>query len=400
MQQLTDTQTAVILLAGITTGLATNWLAGCGVGLLALFAIVGLERGWFTAALPVARRLLAWLRGLFVRKQEGGDSGELYDLVLGVDPLTGEADVESLADLGHIGVYGTTRYGKTTWLHSLIHGLISTHKPSELKLAISDPKTVDYPFYGSLPHLLCPIARDAAETELVIDRLIAEMERRAALFAPYAKTAVCNNITRYAELSGEHLPLILAIFDELADVLGKDDSPVNQKLARLAKLSLAYGIHLVCATQRPSSKVITGEIKSQMSSKFVTWMPTAREYGVVAELPKKMYEDMPRTRGRFMAYSSKGWRFVQGQKIGDKELARLAAHWASRPRQWERAETAVSPPKPEPVSWAKLKENEKIEAMRSWLSGLDYEPTQQEIGNHFGISRQTAAAWREKVMLS
>ncbi|MEI2422242.1 FtsK/SpoIIIE domain-containing protein, partial [Arthrospira platensis SPKY2] len=104
--------------------------------------------------------------------------------------------------------------------------------------------------YNSLPHLLMPIARNQQETGLVIDRLIAEMERRAALFSPYAKKSLCNNIDRYAELSGQRLPRVVAIFDELADVI-IPGSELESDLIRLAKLGLAYGIHLICATQRP-----------------------------------------------------------------------------------------------------------------------------------------------------
>lgn len=394
---MTDTQIGATLLAGLLSGLAAeSWLAGLVVTILAAMLIIGTERGWFAKAGPVVWRAWLWLRGLFARKQMI-EMNELYDLLLGHDPATGQPDLENLADLGHVGVYGTTRFGKTTWLHSIIHDLIEHHKPSELRLCISDPKTVDYPFYGRLPHLLCPIARDAAETEQMIDRLLAEMESRIRLFEPYAKTAVCNSLERYHALSGETLPRVVAIFDELADVVpAKNGSEIERKLIRLAKLSLAYGIQLVCATQRPSVAVMNGEIKSQFASLFVTWMPNNREYGVVALVPKEMYEDMPRTRGRFMAYSAKGWRFVQGRKIGDTELARLAHHWAGRERIWRDSAVLVAP-EPEPTTWAEMGEDEKLTAFREWLGGRDYEPTLAEIMDQFNISKPTAIKWRRLV---
>lgn len=403
---MSDAQIGAVALVGLAAGLAGGWLAGLVTAVCAWLLIVGMERGWLALAAPYVQRAVGWVLSLFARKQDGAAEGELYDLVLGVDPATGAADVENLADLGHIGVYGTTRFGKTTWLHSIIHDLIGSHKPGELRLCISDPKTVDYPFYGRLPHLLCPIARDAAETEQMIDRLLAEMEARIALFAPFAKTAVCNSLDRYQELSGRQLPRVVAVFDELADVV-QPGSEIEAKLIRLAKLSLAYGIQLVCATQRPSSKVMNGEIKAQFASIFVTWMPNSREYGVVALVPKEMYQEMPRTRGRFMAYSSKGWRFVQGRKIGDRELAQLAQHWAGRERIWQ--ETAVpappppdlvavaAPPPPDLVSWAELAEAEKLAAFREWLSGRDYEATLSEIMEHFDISKPTAIKYRRMV---
>jgi hypothetical protein len=391
---MTDTQIGATLLTGLLSGLAAeSWIAGVVVTIATAVAIIGTERGWFVKAGPVAVRFWFWLRGLFARKQMI-EMNELYDLLLGHDPATGQPDLENLADLGHVGVYGTTRFGKTTWLHSIIHDLIEHHKPSELRLCISDPKTVDYPFYGRLPHLLCPIARDASETEQMIDRLLAEMEARIRLFEPYAKTAVCNSLERYHALSGQTLPRIVAIFDELADVVpAKNGSEIERKLIRLAKLSLAYGIQLVCATQRPSVAVMNGEIKSQFASLFVTWMPNNREYGVVALVPKEMYEDMPRTRGRFMAYSAKGWRFIQGRKIGDGDLAKLAHHWAGRERIWRDSAVLVAPA-PEPTVWAEMGEDEKLTAFREWLGGRDYEPTLAEIMDQFSISKPTAIKWR------
>ncbi|MEI2422675.1 hypothetical protein V6O07_20525, partial [Arthrospira platensis SPKY2] len=73
-----------------------------------------------------------------------------------------------------------------------------------------------------------------------------------------------------------------------------------------------------------------------MASKFVTWMPSAREYGVVSELPKELYQEMPRVKGRFMAYTGAGWHFIQGRRVPDRQLERLAARRSSgRWRQWQ-----------------------------------------------------------------
>lgn len=391
--------TDTVLLVATATGLfiliiSQIWLFACLASLLVLLGAYGQANGWWVEVWGKIRPLLAqihkWTMGLFAYQNPDETAVfNQYDILLGHDPLTDQADVENLADLGHVGVYGTTRYGKTTWLHSIIHHLISTHTPGELRLAISDPKTVDYPFYGRLPYLICPIARDILETAAMVDRLLAEMEYRASLFAPFAKTAVCNNLDRYAQLSGHQLPRVLAIFDELADVV-EPGSELEAKLVRLAKLGLAYGIHLICATQRPSSKVVTGEIKSQMSSKFVTWMPSAREYGVVAEIPAEMYRDMPRERGRFMVYSAKGWRFMQAHKVPDRELERLANKRAGRPRQWENVNTAVSVA-PE---W-EGSDAEKIQTLHLWAQQLGGEPRVTDIIGRFGVSKPTAIKYHK-----
>lgn len=405
-QQETTIFSDTVLLTATAVGLGTllatqSLVAGCAGSVVLLVGVYGHGRGWWLRIGQLVRPLLARVHhavmGLLTRRvtpEEAEEARELYAVRLGSNPNYGDADFEFLADLGHVGVYGTTRFGKTTWLHSIIHDMINHHKPSELRICISDPKTVDYSIYSRLPHLLCPIARDISETELMIDRLIDEMNSRMALFATYAQTAVCNSLERYQALSGRQLPRVVAIFDELADVV-QPGSEIEAKLIRLAKLSLAYGIHLICATQRPSSKVMNGEVKAQFASLMVTWMPNSREYGVVALVPKEMYQEMPRVPGRFMAYSAKGWRFVQGAKVGDSELAQVANFWAGRARVWE---SAAATPTPVSRSWAELSEAEKLERVTAWLRGLDYEPSLREYELQFTISRPTAVKYRTLVI--
>ncbi len=389
------------LLFALAAGLIALVMTGNGLICLAVFGlvvllVVGWQREWWHGCGRVMGRIGQWLiaswRSWWAKEEQAGPEFELYDLLIGYDPETTQRDIENLADLGHLGIYGTSRYGKTTWIHSAVHHLISTHHPSELRLVISDPKTVDYPFYGSLPYLLCPIARDRMETGWMVDRLIAEMNRRIALFAPYAAKSICNNIDRYAELSGEKLPRVVAIFDELADVV-EPGSELEQKLIRLAKLSLAYGIQLFCATQRPSAKVMNGEIKSQFSSMMVTFMPNNREYGTVAMAPKELYEQMTRTRGRFMVYSAKGWRFVQGYKIPDRQLERLAAKLSGRAREWqvngEEREARPQPKPPTSSAWPET-DAEKVRVVVEFGRGMGRRPSINETANRFGISRPTA----------
>lgn len=392
-----ETTLLFALAAGLVVLVATsNGLLCVGTFVLVVMAVAGWQRGWWhgcgRVGLRAWRGLLVLWRTWWARREDAGPEFGLYDVLLGYDPETGDRDIESLADLNHVGVYGTTRFGKTTWIHSVIHHLISTHHPSELRLVISDPKTVDYPFYGSLPYLLCPIARDKRETGWMVDRLIAEMDRRIALFSPYAAKSICNNIDRYAELSGEKLPRVVAIFDELADVV-EPGSDLEQKLIRLAKLSLAYGIQLICATQRPSAKVMNGEIKSQFSSLLVTFMPNNREYGTVSMVPKELYEQMPRTRGRFMVYSAKGWRFMQGYKIPDRQLERLAAKMSGRLREWqvngEERETRPQPKALAASAWPET-DAEKVRVVVEFGRELGRKPSINETANRFGISRPTA----------
>ncbi|MFO7537587.1 MAG: FtsK/SpoIIIE domain-containing protein [Chloroflexota bacterium] len=390
--ELTDTRIGIISFAFMAGLIATQTLIQAGlITALVVGLMLAYVRGWLTGILsylgPLVWRLLAWLRSFMVKPVDEEALYDRYDILLGRDPLTGTPDVENLSDLQHVGVYGTTRFGKTTWLRSILHHLISHHRPSELRLVISDPKQLDYAIYSNLSFLMCPIAKNRRETAVVIEMLITEMEQRQVLFGEFATRDLCDNLDRYIELSGQQLPRVVAIFDELADVV-EPGSKAEADLIRLAKMGLAFGIQLILGTQRPSSKVVTGEIKSQMSSKLVTWMPTSREYGVVAEIPKEMYQEMPRQRGRFMAYTSKGWRFMQGRQVPDRQLVALARRMSGRPRRWPSTpagETAVSP-SPE---WDGGDED-KMELIRQFAAELHKRPSINETAERFDVSRPTA----------
>ena len=386
----TDTQIGAIIALSLISYIA--WQnAIFSIIFCVLFALVVFlyDRGWFHVFImwihPKIKTLAAWAFSKIKPVQL--KTLAPYEIILGVDPITGENDIESLETLVHMGVYGTTRYGKTTWLHSIIHQLIRRHTVQELKLCISDPKTVDYPFYGRLPHLLCPIAQDEDQTSIMVDIVIVEMEHRKRLFKPYAENHVCNNLTRYANLSGDKLPHIVVIFDELADVV-TSGSNLEKNIIRLAKIGGGFGIHLICATQRPSAKVVTGEIKSQMSSKISTWMASNREYGTVAEISENMYSNMPQIPGRFMVYTAKGWRFIQGNKIPDKELAALARKLAGKRHMWPAKDNNN-----QQKQWSGS-DRDKIKLIRQLAEDLERTPKLDEIMARFGVSKPTASKFR------
>ena len=396
-----DFRRSLYVIFGASTWLLTQSLfwAAIAVGLTWL-VLRGAERGWWSglgiALRPRLVNLLGKLGELWHRSKPAA-APVLYDLVIGFDPETRRPDRENLRDMGHTGIYGQTRFGKTTEIHSLVYDLLRTgHTPADLRLTIVDPKRTDYAFMGALPHLLCPIARDAEEMARVVDILTQEMNRRMALFDRYARKHLCNDLDRYMALSGERLPWIVAIFDELADVVAPG-SEIEAKLISLSKLCLGYGIQLVCGTQRPSVKVMNGELKSQFATLMSTYMANNREYGTVLMAPKEMYEQMPRTRGRFMVYSTKGWRFMQGNKIPDDKLVGLVLRLsgADRSRSWTHAPT-VEPVSPQPAapSWDGLTDQERVRMLRDYATELQRTPTLTEIKNRFQTSQPIAVKIR------
>lgn len=397
---LTHTHWLLIVAAGLLAALSSASLAqAVFVTCLVLLAVIGWVRGWWQRLAQNIGPALGQLWQAIWQRWRGEEPRAVvkpYDLLLGYSVETKEPEVESMFSLRSMGVYGTSRYGKTTLLHGFIHWLIAHTDPSQLKIAISDPKTVDYPFYGGLPHLLCPIATDADETRRMVKLIIAEMDRRKKMFSQYSGRFLCNNIHRYAELSGTQLPLILGIFDEVADVVQSGDE-LEADLVRLLKLGQAFGISLILATQRPSSSVMTGEIQSQLQTRFVTWMPNNREYGVVASVPKEIYGQMERRPGLFMVYSGGGWRLLQSRRVPDRKLEALARRISRPTLRWEHAvNEAADPARP---NWTLTGTYEqKVDTAKEIARAIGHVPSLAEMMELTGCSKPTAVKYRTIVI--
>ncbi len=182
-----------------------------------------------------------------------------------------------IADLGrmpHLLIAGATNSGKTVCLHSIIMSLVMRARPDEVRFILTDPKRVELLMYDGIPHLIAPVLSTARQAADVLRKAIREMEKRYDLFA--LKGVV--NIAEYNELAAmpkeseiedfDPLPYIVVIIDELADLLMQAKAEFEFSICRLAQLARATGIHLVVATQRPSTDVITGLIKANISSRI------------------------------------------------------------------------------------------------------------------------------------
>ena len=168
----------------------------------------------------------------------------------------------------HVLVAGTTGSGKSIYNHSLICTLISRNSPEDLRLVLIDPKQVELSKYEDLPHLLCPIINDANLAKLTLSKLVDEMNRRYGVL----KATGCSNIKQYNELreddpSLEKLPFIVVFVDEYADLVDvcKD---ISGPIVSIAQKARAAGIHMLIATQRPSTNIITGTIKGNLPTRI------------------------------------------------------------------------------------------------------------------------------------
>lgn len=189
-------------------------------------------------------------------------------IILGRD-VSGNPAFADLSRMPHLLVAGATGTGKTIFLNSLILSLIYRNSPQILNLILIDPKRVEFPIYNDLPHLICDVIFDAQRTINVLKWLIEEMERRFEILSQF-KTRDINNYNSMILHSKSHaslMPYIVLIIDELADLMAARGREMEAGIVRLAQMARAVGIHLVLATQRPSTEVITGLIKANITSR-------------------------------------------------------------------------------------------------------------------------------------
>lgn len=196
-------------------------------------------------------------------------------IVLGKE-VTGKPIVADLTKMPHLLIAGSTGSGKTVCINAIIASLLFRATPQDLRFIMVDPKIVEMKIYNDLPHMLIPVVTDPKRVPSALKWLIAEMERRYQLFADYGARNIATFNAKIRKLTVEeceknhlsHLPYIVCIVDELADLMMVAPGDIETCIARLAQLARAAGIHLIIATQRPSVNVITGIIKANLPSRI------------------------------------------------------------------------------------------------------------------------------------
>ena len=191
------------------------------------------------------------------------DSGELK-VILGKD-IVGQDKFIDIAKMPHLLIAGQTGSGKSVAVNTLISTLISKKSENEVKFIMVDPKMVELMPYNDIPHLLVPVIIDPHQAAIALKWAVNEMENR---YKKLMENGV-RNIKSYNGLSYvEKMPYIVIIIDELADLMMVASGSVEESIARIAQKARAVGIHLVVATQRPSTDVITGMIKANLPSRI------------------------------------------------------------------------------------------------------------------------------------
>lgn len=254
------------------------------------------------------------------------DSESPLEAALGLD-LTGRPVTLDLRKMPHGLIAGATGSGKSVCINSLLVSLLYKSSPRDLKLLLIDPKMVELAPYNHIPHLVSPVITDVKAATASLKWAVSEMERRYQLFA---HTGV-RDISRYNKMvkdkgnDAQHLPYILIVIDELADLMMMSPSDVEDAICRIAQKARACGIHLVIATQRPSVDVITGLIKSNI--------PTRIAFSVSSQVDSRTILDSQgaeRLLGRGdMLYLGNGMSApsrIQGTFVTDEEIEKIIEH--------------------------------------------------------------------------
>jgi len=219
------------------------------------------------------------------------NKGEL-PIALGKD-VSGKPLISDLTKMPHLLIAGATGSGKSVCINSIIASLVYRKSPKDVRLIMVDPKVVELKVFNTLPHMLIPVVTEPKKVPSALKWLLGEMEQRYQIFAKVGVRNIAGFNTRkpsagaaspspQPELDGivqvatadelaelpARLPYIVAIIDELADLMMVAPAEIETSIARLAQLARAAGIHLIIATQRPSVNVITGVIKANLPSRI------------------------------------------------------------------------------------------------------------------------------------
>lgn len=292
---------------------------------------------------PNAVKSLVSLRGILESSAMQQRDARLM-MALGRD-TSGAPVVMDLTQAPHMLIAGATGSGKSVSINAILNSLLMQHGPETLQLVLIDPKMVELPSYNGIPHLIGKVITDIEQVMGALTWLLLQMDDRYRLF----RAVGARNISAYNEMAhklqkgrGEMkpLPYIVLVVDELADLMMTAPEDVERQICRLAQMSRATGIHLILATQRPSTDVVTGVIKANFPSRIA--------FAVTSQVDSRVILDQPgaeRLLGQgdmllMRPDAAKLFR-LQGCYVSDEEIDRVVSFWRE---QEKTADSHVVPP--------------------------------------------------------
>lgn len=270
-------------------------------------------------------------------KRANNKKMSLITAALGKD-IMGEVRWTEINKTPHLLVAGATGSGKSVCINGMIISILMRAKPDEVKLILVDPKKVELSIYNGIPHLLTPVVTDPKKASVALKKAVSEMERRYDLFEE-SKTKNIEGYNEYVEKQNskikfdeakmQKLPYIVVIVDELADLMLVAGKEVEDSIMRITQMARAAGIHLIIATQRPSTDVITGLIKANIPSRI--------SFAVSSSIDSRTILDMmgaEKLLGKGdMLYLPMGEivpQRIQGAFVSEKEIAKVVDYTISQ----------------------------------------------------------------------
>ncbi len=236
--------------------------------------------------------------------------------------VAGKPVCADLTSMPHLLVAGTTNSGKSVLVNAILTSLLLNNSPADLRLVLVDPKRVELTGYNGIPHLLAPVVVDAERVTGALQWVLREMDSRYKRFA----NAGARNISDFNRKSGEHIPYLVIVIDELADLMMLAPDETERSITRLAQLARATGIHLIISTQRPSVDVVTGLIKANFPARVAFMVASGTDSRVILDQP-----GAERLLGRgdmlYQAPDAPAPVRLQGVYVSDPEIQRLVDTW-------------------------------------------------------------------------
>jgi S-DNA-T family DNA segregation ATPase FtsK/SpoIIIE len=263
-----------------------------------------------------------------IESDEFNKSKSNLTVAVGKD-IAGKIVVTDIAKMPHLLIAGATGSGKSVCINTIIMSILYKASPEDVRLIMIDPKIVELSVYNGIPHLLIPVVTDPKKASVALQKIVVEMDDRYETF----KNSGTKNISTYNEYVEKELkkkpdcglrkmPFILVIIDELADLMLVAGKEVEDSIMRITQMARAAGIHLIIATQRPSTDVITGVIKANI--------PTRIAFAVSSGIDSRTILDMQgaeKLLGRgdmlFLPQGENSPTRIQGAWISEDEIKRI-----------------------------------------------------------------------------
>ena len=252
--------------------------------------------------------------------------------------IMGDIGVCEINKMPHMLIAGTTGSGKSVCVNGIICSILMRARPDEVKLVMVDPKVVELSVYNGIPHLLRPVVTEPKQAAIALQKMVEEMERRYQVFSD-SKTKNIEGYNEYVEkwnkehkneeYEKEKLPYIVVIIDELADLMMVVAKEVEDSILRITQKARAAGIHLIVATQRPSTEVITGLIKANIPSRIAFTVGSGIDSRTI--LDQTGAENLlGKGDMLFLPIGMNSPIRIQGSFISDDEIKRIIDHTISQ----------------------------------------------------------------------